>query len=75
MNDNARMAEYVATAKRGYNMKIGQFETDLNELYWNWWSNSVCGTCETLSAEELKAWILKEIELMLPNIMRDENEA
>jgi hypothetical protein len=75
MNDNARMAEYVATAKRGKNMKKEQFEIDLNELYWNWWSNSVADTEETLTQGELIAWFMKQIELKLPDVMRDENQA
>lgn len=55
--------------------KIGQFETDLNELYWNWWTNSVAGNCETLPAQEIKAWFLQEVTLMIDRIMDEEEKA
>jgi hypothetical protein len=50
---------------------LGQFEIDLTELWYNWYSDSIVGTCEDMPKDEMKAWFLKEVELMLKQIIEE----
>jgi hypothetical protein len=75
MNDNARMAEYVATAKRG-TMKTTRVIYFTEQLYEHWYqvSAEVPKLVQPLTDEQLRKWFISEIETIVKHYQEAKHE-
>jgi hypothetical protein len=75
MNDNSRMAEFVATAKRG-TMKTTRVIYFAEQLYEHWYQASaeVPKLVQPLTDEQLLKWFIAEIETIVKHYQEAKHE-
>lgn len=76
MNDNARMAEFVATIKRGQNMKTNRVIVFTEQLYEHWYqvSAEVPKLVQPLTEEQVRKWFIAEVETIVKHYQEAKHE-
>lgn len=50
------------------------FKTNLEELFFHWWSTTIVGQCEDMPVDEQRKWFLSEVETVTKQLQAEMNQ-